>query len=262
MTPIPLTSVPNLRDVGGYRTADGAKVRTGVFYRSTDLSRVADTDMPALDGLGIRMVYDLRTADERAAAPDILPNGARAVALDVLADKGIRSIPAQMLQVIADPMIAERELGGGRAIEYFEGSYRDFVEMPSAVSSYRELFGGLATNGNTPALVHCTTGKDRTGWATAALLLLLGVAEDDVFHDYLLTNELLLPAFAGVFEKFVDAGGDPALLEPVLGVREQYLQVSLAAMREQYGTIERYFSDGLGLDAGVQTLLRECMIAD
>ncbi len=161
MTPIPLTSVPNLRDVGGYRTGDGAKVRTGVFYRSTDLSRVADADMPLLDGLGIRTVYDLRTADERDAAPDILPNGARAVALDVLADKGIRSIPAQMLQVIADPMIAERELGGGRAIEYFEGSYRDFVAMPSAVSSYRELFGGLASNGNTPASY--TAPRGRTG---------------------------------------------------------------------------------------------------
>ncbi len=83
-----------------------------------------------------------------------------------------------------------------------------------------------------------------------------------MFHDYLLTNELLLPSFAGVFEKFVDAGGDPALLEPVLGVRQQYLEVSLATMREQYGTVERYFSDGLGLDAGVQTLLRERMIAD
>lgn len=262
MTPIALTSVPNLRDVGGYRTVSGAKVRTGVLYRSTDLSRVADTDMPLLADLGIRTVYDLRTADEREVAPDKLPDGARAVALDVLADKGIRSIPAQMLQVIADPMIAERELGGGRAIEYFEGSYRDFVSMPSAVSSYRELFRDLAADDSTPALVHCTTGKDRTGWATAALLLLLGVSEEDVFDDYLLTNELLLPSFAGVFEKFTDAGGDPSLLEPVLGVRRQYLDVSLATMRTSFGTIEGYFSDGLGLDAERQALLRERMTAE
>jgi protein-tyrosine phosphatase len=262
MTPIPLTSVPNLRDVGGYRTGDGQKVRTGVYYRSTDLSRVVDTDLPLLADLGVRTVYDLRTADERDAAPDILPSGARGVALDVLADKGIRSIPAQMLQVIADPMIAERELGGGRAIEYFEGSYRDFVLMPSAVSSYRALFDGLASDGTMPALVHCTTGKDRTGWATAALLLLVGVSEEDVFHDYLLTNKLLLPSFSAVFERFVDAGGDPALLEPVLGVRQQYLEVSLAVMREHYGTIEGYFTDGLGLDTAVQAVLRERMIAD
>ncbi|WP_072687224.1 tyrosine-protein phosphatase [Rhodococcus marinonascens] len=262
MIPIPLTSVPNLRDVGGVRASDGAKVRSGVYYRSTDLSRVADSDMAVLANLGIRTVYDLRTAGEREAAPDILPDGARAVALDVLADKGMRSVPAQMLQVISDPTIAERELGGGRAIEYFEGSYRDFVLMPSAVSSYRELFGGLASNSGTPVLVHCTTGKDRTGWATASLLLLLGVSEEDVFHDYMLTNELLLSALAGVFENFVEAGGDRALLEPVLGVRRQYLEVSLATMRERYGSIENYFSDGLGLDTKVQALLRERMIAD
>jgi protein-tyrosine phosphatase len=110
--------------------------------------------------------------------------------------------------------------------------------------------------------VHCTTGKDRTGWATAALLLLLGVSEEDVFDDYLLTNELLLPSFAGVFEKFTDAGGDPSLLEPVLGVRRQYLEVSLATMRTSFGTIEGYFSDGLGLDAERQALLRERMTAE
>ncbi|AOW92195.1 protein-tyrosine-phosphatase [Rhodococcus sp. WMMA185] len=262
MTPIPLTSVPNLRDVGGIRTQDGAKVRSGVYYRSTDLSRLVDSDMAMLANLGIRTVYDLRTASEREAAPDVLPEGAHAVALDVLADKGIRSVPAKLLQVMTDPTIAERELGGGRAIEYFEGSYRDFVLMPSAVSSYRELFEGLASTGDTPVLVHCTTGKDRTGWATAALLLLLGVSEEDVFHDYLLTNELLLPALSGVFEAFVEAGGDRELLEPVLGVRRQYLEVSLAAVRERHGTIENYFSDGLGLDSRVQALLRERMIAD
>ncbi|MFZ2172642.1 MAG: tyrosine-protein phosphatase [Rhodococcus sp. (in: high G+C Gram-positive bacteria)] len=262
MTSIPLTSVPNLRDVGGYPTEDGAKVRTGVYYRSTDLSRVTDVDVRLLQGLGIRTVYDLRTAGEREAAPDKVPAGARTVALDVLADKGMRSIPAQMLQVIADPMIAEHALGGGKAVEYFEGSYRDFVLMPSAIASYRMMFADLAEQNTTPALVHCTTGKDRTGWATAALLLLLGVPEDDVFRDYLLTNELLLPTFTKVFEKFAAQGGDPALLEPVLGVRRHYLEVSLAVMRAEFGTVENYFTAGLGLDIGIQAALRERMITD
>lgn len=257
-----ITSIPNLRDVGGYRTRDGSAVRFESLYRSTDLSRVKDIDVEALAALGIRAVYDLRTAAERDAAPNKLPEGARSLALDVLADKGLRSIPAQMLAVIADPTIAERELGGGRAVEYFIGSYRDFVLMPSAVASYRSLFDALSAQENLPALVHCTTGKDRTGWAVASLLLLLGVGEEDVFRDYLLTNELLLPALAPVFEGFAAVGGDPALLEPVLGVRREYLEASLKTMRENFGSIESYFAEGLGLDARVQTRLRDRLLAD
>ncbi|QNG19471.1 tyrosine-protein phosphatase [Rhodococcus triatomae] len=258
---VPLTSVPNLRDIGGYRSAEGGRVRHGVLYRSTDLSRLTEPDEQEFARLRIATVYDLRTVDERTAAPDRLPAGTRALDLDVLADKRLRAIPAQMLAVIADPSIADRELGGGRAEEYFVGSYRDFVTLPSAVSAYRALFGDLAAlPDDGPALVHCTTGKDRTGWATASLLLLLGVDEDDVFQDYLLTNELLLPALGEVFERFAAAGGDPELLEPVLGVRPEYLHAALATVREHFGSIEGYFGTGLGLGEDVQTALRERLI--
>lgn len=253
---IPIRSVPNLRDVGGYRTRDGATIRFGHFYRSTDLSKITVDDAPRLAGLGLVTVFDLRTHSEREAAPDRVPPSAREVALDVLADKALRSVPAQMQAVLSDPSIAVSMLGDNKALDYFLGSYRDFVTLPSALASYRTLFSDLAARDNLPALVHCTTGKDRTGWATASLLLLLGVDEDDVFHEYLLTNEQLLPAFATVFDKFTEAGGDPELLKQVLGVRPEYLQAALTQMREKFGSIEGYFADGLGIDAAGQDAIR------
>ncbi|QBJ95384.1 tyrosine-protein phosphatase [Rhodococcus sp. ABRD24] len=255
-TSIPILSVPNLREIGGYRTREGATVRFGRFYRSTDLSKVTADDAARLAELGLVTVFDLRTLSERDVAPDRAPMSAREVPLDVLADKVGGSMVAQMRALMEDPSILRRYLGDEQAMDLFRQTYRDLIVLPSALASYRGMFTHLAEPEALPALVHCTTGKDRTGWATASLLLLLGVDEDDVFHDYLLTNEQLLPSFKQVFDKFAAAGGDPTMLELVLGVRAEYLQTALAQMRQSFGSIEGYFTEGLGIDASGQDTIR------
>ncbi|MFC9787672.1 tyrosine-protein phosphatase [Rhodococcus sp. NPDC127528] len=258
--PIPISSVPNLRDLGGYAAADGARVRSGVVYRSTDLGRVADGDVAALDALGITAVFDLRTAAERELRPDRIPLGAKEIALDVLADADPSAAPAMMQGILTDPALAERLLGTGDTNEYLLGSYRDFITMPSAVASYRALFTELAHGPTTPALIHCTTGKDRTGWASASLLLLLGVDEVDVFTEYLLTNEQLLPSFEPVFDSFRAAGGNPDILLPILGVRRAYLEAALDQVHTDFGDIENYFATGLGLPDTALASLRERLL--
>jgi len=104
---------------------------------------------------------------------------------------------------------------------------------------------------------HCTTGKDRTGWAAAALLTLLGVPKDQVVEDYLRSNDYILPAYQKVIDVFVAGGGDPAIPRSILGVKKEYLDASFDEMQTKYGTIERYFSDGLGIDAAQQQALRD-----
>ncbi|MGC0364954.1 protein-tyrosine phosphatase [Rhodococcus sp. 27YEA15] len=254
-------SLANLRDVGGPESRYGGFVRTGAVFRSTDLASLDDDGMRTVSELGIVTVYDLRTDSERTAAPDRTPPGVRELGLDVLADKGYRSIPAQMQKMIADPAFASEALGSGQALDYFRGSYRDFVSLPSAVSAYRGLFLDLAYRSPAPSLVHCTTGKDRTGWASAALLLFLGASEDAVFEDYLVTNVSLLPKFAPVLDRFATAGGDPALLEGVLGVRREYLEASLEEMNARHGSIESYVADALKIGDDAQNKLRAKLIS-
>ena len=143
-------------------------------------------------------------------------------------------------------------LGGDKALQMFERGYREIVSLPSALAAYREFFTAIAQDAHRPALFHCTTGKDRTGWAAAATLLLLGVSEEDVLYDYELTNRDLLPALKPVFEHFRAAGGDPRLLEPVLGVDADYLRTALNEMTQKFGSIEAYFEEGLGIDSDGQ----------
>ncbi len=256
---IGIASLPNLRDLGGWPTADGGRVRHGLLYRSTDLGRLSDADMPAVDALGLRAVYDLRTESERTAEPDRVPAGADHVVLDVLADEPGAG-PAELLDVPSDPAAAEAALGDGRGAALMERGYRDIVGLSSAQRGYRRLFSDLARERNRPALFHCTTGKDRTGWASAVMLMLMGVSDDDVMAEYLLTNDQLLPALQPVFDHFASAGGDPELLRSVFGVQPSYLEAALDEMRGRYGTIAGYVTDGLGLDAEVQEALRDAFV--
>ncbi|WP_035717442.1 MULTISPECIES: tyrosine-protein phosphatase [Gordonia] len=257
--PSPIPSLPNLRDLGGWRTVDGRTVRSGLLFRSTDFSALDISDVPALEALGLTAVYDLRSEHESEAIPDPVLPGASNIALDVLADAQM-SIPANIGAVLADPAVvaeAGEMLSGGKARAMISGTYREMITLPSATAAYTRFFRGLLDDGTTPALVHCTTGKDRTGWAAAAFLTLLGVPADDVYRDYLLTNERLIPSLGHIFDGFAAAGGDPELLVGVLGVDAGYLDAAFDEVRTRFGGIEGYFSEALGLDAEDRRALRD-----
>ena len=257
---INIPSVPNLRDIGGYATANGGRVRLAQLYRSTELDRLGSEDLEAFAALSIRTVFDLRTAIERKAAPDVVPEGTEQVVCDVLEDSKTAA-PAQLLKLLSHPSRANQMLGHGNAVKlFFEQAYREIVHLPSALSSYRRFFTYIAQDAHRPALFHCTTGKDRTGWAAAATLMLLGVSEDDVFFDYELTNRDLLPALKPIFEHFRAFGGDPGVLEPVLGVDAEYLRTAIDEMTRRFGSIEGYFDGGLGIDRDGQRALRHALI--
>jgi protein-tyrosine phosphatase len=112
------------------------------------------------------------------------------------------------------------------------------VDLPSARESYGRWLADLAS-GKGPVLVHCTNGKDRTGWAVALVLLAVGVDVDDVMTDYLTTNEQLLPVLEELFASVREQGIDPALLLPVMGVHEDYLATALERV-ERLGGLDAY----------------------
>jgi protein-tyrosine phosphatase len=254
-----IPSVPNLRDLGGWPTPDGT-VRRGLLFRSAEFAGLAGDDLVAFERLGIGTVFDFRTEAERVAQPNTLPAHVAYIPLDVMADATNQS-PAMLLRIVGNPKVAEELLGGGKASRLFQDAYREIIGLPSARSAYRRFFADLADGKHMPALFHCATGKDRTGWAAAAVLLLLGVSDEDVMADYLLTNEQLAPAVQPLIDRFVAAGGDAELLAPVLGVRKEYLTAAIDEMRARYGDAEGYLTAGLCLDRAAVDALRHDLIA-
>jgi protein-tyrosine phosphatase len=251
-----IASVPNLRDLGGYETRDGATFVRGLVYRSNQLAPISPSDMEKFTKLGLKNDYDLRTEAERTPLPDQLPPGVNNVWLNVLADDSGAG-PAQLLALMQKPEEANVSLGGGKVEANFEESYRQFVSLPSAKTAYRTLYISLGDRSKLPALFHCTTGKDRTGWAAAALLTLLGVPKETVMEDYLRSNDYILPLYKKEIDAFVAGGGEPSIPQAIFGVKVEYLEASFDEMETKYGTIENYFSEALRIDATAQQALRD-----
>ena len=251
-----IASVPNLRDLGGYATDEGATVATGLVYRSNQLSDISPEDMEKIAGLDLKVDYDLRTSDEKDARPDELPEGVEYVWLDVLADSP-QAGPAMLEKLMVNPEEANAALGGGQAEKLFAESYREFVSLPSAQAEFSKLYSGLGDSEQLPALFHCTTGKDRTGWAAAALLTLLGVPRETIMEDYLRSNDYIIPMYQEVIDGFVAAGGEESIPLASLGVKQEYLETAFDEMETKYGTIDKYFADGLGIGADQQKAIRD-----
>ena len=248
--------VPNLRDIGGYPTRDGGAVARGLVYRSDAFIGMSAEDIKKIAPLGLKNDYDLRVTAEVKAAPDALPANVRHHLLNVMADVNPAGSP-DINALLRQPKEANVVLGDGKVEALFIQGYRQFITLPSANRAYRKLFISLADDKNLPAVFHCASGKDRTGWAAAALLTLLGVAKETVMADYMRTNEYTLPQSASVIDGFVAAGGDRAISEAVIGVKPAYLEASFDEMQKRYGTIEAYFAKGLGIDAAGQKALRD-----
>ena len=256
---IPIPGVPNLRDLGGWRTAGGGRVRHRLVYRAAEPFTLDDEGRGEFAALGIRTVFDFRSEAECERRPDTVPDGARRVHVDVMADS-TQGAPVHVAQLLDDPQQADEMLTSGKSVYLFERGYRELVDLPSAHENYRAVFNGVADAANRPALIHCTTGKDRTGWAAASLLMVLGVSDDDVMCDYLLTNKELMPVMQTVLAKFAAVGGDPELLLPIVGVESDYLDAALDEMHSKYGSVERYFDLALGIDAADQQGLRAIFV--
>lgn len=253
-----IVSEPNLRDIGGYITKKGVLVARGKVYRSNAFYAIDADNLIKLDKLQLKRDYDLRTPAEILAQPDILPAGVEYIQLDVMADADLIITPAQIEALLQNPKIASQKLGGADGVEAnFITLYRNFVSLASAQQSYRTLFLGLSESSKLPSVFHCTNGKDRTGWAAAALLTFLGVPKDEVFADYMRSNNYLLPMHQKEIDAFIAGGGDPGIPTALFGVKQKYLEASFEEMYRRYGTIEQYFLRGLKINEVLQKRLRQ-----
>jgi protein-tyrosine phosphatase len=234
----------NFRRISAYPAQGGRRIRPGKLYRSGVLAYFSDLDHAQLSQLGVRTIVDLRRADERRREPT------RWHSQDVLtltADD--ESAPASLLRIALRTAQTESSMR-----QAMIDTYRAMPE--SLAPQLRMLFESLH-RGETPMLVHCAAGKDRTGFAIAVLLEALGVARALVMQDYLYTNE------AVDLEQFVLAHHPVArrpearsplrqlpadIRHALLGAHAQYLQAALAAVDSSYGCVPGYLQQRLGVD--------------
>nr|WP_262401544.1 tyrosine-protein phosphatase [Actinomadura sp. CNU-125] len=252
----------NFRDLGGYRTYFHARVRPGVLYRADALNHVTDAGLRELRRLGVESVVDFRTPLETSTdGPDRLPDGLRVTARPI----GDTGMYATVNAAIGskDPARQRAVLGDGRGAAIMRTLYRSFVTDPASAASFGRTLREAADRSETPLVFHCTSGKDRTGWMSYLLLRAVGVPHRTAMYDYLLSNEYRAEADAAVRARLESSGymQDAELLKPIQDVRPEYLGAALEEVRREYGSVERYLREGLGIDGRTRTRLRQNLLA-
>jgi protein-tyrosine phosphatase len=224
----PIPAATNLRDLGGYRTADGATVKWRRLYRSNELSKL---DGDTLAALGIRTVCDFRHDEESALAPTRLPLGTATA---------IHAVPIKVTGSTGG-VLSSGKATAADVRQMLRDVYRIFaIEHAGA---YRALFDRLVEPGHYPLVFHCTAGKDRTGVAAALVLSALRVAREAIVEDYLLTNTYWTkPA-----DLLSNLSGE--VREAVLDARPDYLQAAFDAIDAAYGSLDVYLAKAMGLTA-------------
>ncbi|GAB2673811.1 hypothetical protein GCM10027088_60590 [Nocardia goodfellowii] len=257
---IELQGAVNVRDIGGYRTYDGARVKSKKAIRADSLEKLTDSDIQVLAGYNLKQVIDLRTQPEiQFSGPDKLPSGVPLVARPI-DDTGLFTTMLQVIQS-RDPVKQEQMLGGGKAEQFMGGVYKSFLTDASRAAFGQTIKDLAATD--RPTLYHCTAGKDRTGWLSYVLLRAVGVPERTARQDYLLSNQYRAAADAKLREQVKQAGymQNPDLLIPLQEVRDAYLDTAIREMETKYGDFGKFLTQGLGLDPGTILQLRRNLVS-
>ena len=254
----------NLRDFGGYATEDGGRVATGRLYRCGTLADLTDGGKRAFAELDVKLICDLRRGDEKAAEPTPELAGA----------PGRLEIPIDPGSAVA---MRERLDEGGltlkERIDFMVGINRDLAS--NHAEDYARMFERLLELEDGAFLVHCSAGKDRTGFACALILHALGVSEATVLEDYLLTNEAM--DYEGYVQKRIRAEpsageregpvprkkqlwthleADRESTMALFGVRPEYLRSAYDAIAAEFEGVEHYIEQAIGLDSAARQRLR------
>ena len=229
-TPLPLKSVRNVRDLGGYpfTAADGACGTTAfrAFVRAGNLRGISAGDIESLRQYGVRRIVDLRSPFELKYMPDDFSRGRRddfeytsVPMLDQLNSSGFGgSLPERMSDVY---------------IQLMDEDADDIAQVMAAL------------DGEGTSLFHCRAGKDRTGVIAMLLLGLAGVDDDHIVADYEVSDRYMGHGLQAqrLFVSLVLRKRAPKCL---FESNSEEMRRALAHLRATYGDARTYLEQKAG----------------
>lgn len=229
---LPFEGAVNFRDLGGYPVSAGGTTAWRRVYRSDSLAELTDLDVARLEALGLYGVVDLRLPEERAKKPDRLPDGH---ALKVVEEGFLPRGTQDMLRAVAEGQLPPDEIRA-EVLRH----YRLFPQehLPDYAATFRLL---IEAEGR-PVVLHCTSGKDRTGFGAALLLLAAGVEESAIAEDYALTN-----TYRRDIRFMFGPDVRPEALEMLTSAHPEYIRTALDELARLHPDTEGWL-EAMGLD--------------
>jgi len=241
-----LAGASNFRDLGGYPTRDGQRVRWRCVFRADRLDELVPADWQQLQALGIETAIDLRAAHECASAPAQWPV-VRRVALPIESALGAQ---LETLRAAGSPVDALRMR------RMMQQEYRRM--LLDHAQTFGELLRVVAQLDGA-VVFHCAAGKDRTGLAAALLLAALGVDRATIEQDYMVTNAVYRRP--PDLEQQAHARGLPEdALQVMWTVHASHLRVALDALDEVHGGLEPFLSGPVGLGPALRQGLADRLL--
>jgi len=234
----------NFRDLGGYRTADGRRIRWRHLLRADGLHKLSEADRAQLVELGLATVIDLRTVDEaeeRGRFPvDVVP---------------VTYIDLPLFDVLPSP----EEFTSWSEASYVAARYVQMVDEGGTVLT--RSIEALASPGALPAVFHCSAGKDRTGVLAALTLAFLGVPDQTIVEDYALSGAAMDRLLESIKAEYPDAVEEVERYAPsILHVMPETMVEFLDAMRTEYGSYDA-LAEHLGV-VDATDRLRQLVLTD
>lgn len=235
-----MEQLSNFRDMGGVQTSDGHVVKEGLLFRCGALADATAADIKTLQELKIETVIDYRDDIEEQKQPSPVLPGVNMIRIPARQDTTDTMKSMSMEQVFSNQAVLDK---------ITPDLFADFyAELPFDNEVYRVLLQKVA-NKNVPLIHHCSAGKDRTGVGAALIYLLLGVREEDIMTEYLLTNAYIEQHPPRWYVFAMNHLGEHPTLKALAGCDPLFLTSVFDAIKARYSTYEAYFLAEHQLDA-------------
>ncbi|WHY21779.1 tyrosine-protein phosphatase [Paenibacillus sp. G2S3] len=235
---LPFKGVLNFRDMGGYTTSDGRKVKYGLFFRSAELTGMTDHDIKLFKSLGIKTIFDYRGIEEVRLKPDPVIPGVNNICVPALKQE----VPGDMRDVVRSGFL-----------EHFTTDFlvNMYLDMAFNNPSFKRLMATIMLPEAFSILHHCAGGRDRTGVGSAFIFLALGVPRETIIEDYLLSNQTLGPMNEQI-KKQASQHLSPTEVDTVMAaliLRREFMEAIFSAIDERYKSVDAFLEQEFGMTA-------------
>lgn len=245
---IGVTSGRNFRELGGYETLSGKKIKYHKLLRTGNLADLSPFDLEFLKDYGVKYDVDFRSKEEAEKQPDRVPEGAKYYFDPVFSEDLTNSSKS------INDLETEAEKDPNFGFDHMLFAYEDMIRSQSAQKAYRKFFDYLLANkkdGDT-LIFHCTAGKDRTGFGALLVLSALGVPLKTIKEDYLLTNITTKDFIDNMVQRLKDNNMSENVIQSlrdVQSVHAEYINHAIKILNDDYGSINNYLRDVMKLSS-------------
>lgn len=251
---IPMENAPNFRDLGGIPTKDGRVIKWGKIYRSGKLNSLSDKDLDYFNTLGINTVIDFRDDIEVEKDKTRFPKDREVKKVRTPIGDRTGNMQAQLKKQVrnADQDTFDSE-------KFVADVMRQFVD--TFAYQYQPFLDLIAEEENAPILYHCTAGKDRTGLGTALVLAMLGVDEEIIYGDFMMSNYYRNEQINKTLRKS-SLVIKQRIVQPLVEVKKSYIETAFEAINEKYGSMDNFLEKEYGYDAEKLEVIRNQYLMD